>query len=287
MFKQADIYGGDYLENVVKRVCYDSQLNIEAYQFKGMAQSFPNHFHNYYVIGMVEKGSRFMQCKNREYNIKQGDIVIFNPYDNHGCVQNGSSSFNYIGLNIHKEILLSVSEKIMGEKKLYTFPENVIKNNKACYLFSSLYKMIISGQDKQKKEQVFLLLIKLLSEKYGKISQDAVMPHIYGVEMACLFIQKNWDRHITLEQLCKCSQLNQQALLRAFKKSKGITPYRYLQAVRIEKAKQLLKKGEVPAQAALQAGFTDQSHLSHFFKKFTGISPAMYRNIFKENQKQW
>ncbi len=34
-------------------------------------QKFPNHFHDYYVIGFIEKGKRHLSCKNKEYSIEQ------------------------------------------------------------------------------------------------------------------------------------------------------------------------------------------------------------------------
>ena len=41
-----------------KTAVYDEELGLEAYRFKGIAQPFPNHFHEYYVIGFVEEGER-------------------------------------------------------------------------------------------------------------------------------------------------------------------------------------------------------------------------------------
>lgn len=68
-------------------ICYDEKLHIEAYCFEEIVQPFPNHFHDYYVIGFIESGTRRLFCKNKEYIIKQGDILLFNPNDNHGCIQ--------------------------------------------------------------------------------------------------------------------------------------------------------------------------------------------------------
>ena len=50
-----------------RRVCFDEDLGIEAYSFKGIMQKFPNHFHEYYVIGFIESGRRRLSCKNKEY----------------------------------------------------------------------------------------------------------------------------------------------------------------------------------------------------------------------------
>lgn len=96
--------------NGLKRtIVYDSQLQIEAYHFEGMDQPFPSHFHEYYVIGLMEHGQRILSCKNREYAIQPGDTLLFNPGDSHACVQSGGS-LDYRGFNISKEVMLSLAE---------------------------------------------------------------------------------------------------------------------------------------------------------------------------------
>ena len=61
--------------NETRTVCFDTELNIEAYNFKGIMQKFPNHFHEYYVIGFIENGQRYLSCKNKEYTIETGDLT--------------------------------------------------------------------------------------------------------------------------------------------------------------------------------------------------------------------
>lgn len=60
------------------------------------------------------------------------------------------------------------------------------------------------------------------------------------VEAVCAFIRQYYAEHLTLEQLCRCAGLSKSTLLRAFVQAKGVTPYRYLEAVRIQKAQQFL-----------------------------------------------
>lgn len=43
-------------EQEQRHVYYDTDLKIEAYHLTGIVQPFPNHFHDYYVIGFVEGG---------------------------------------------------------------------------------------------------------------------------------------------------------------------------------------------------------------------------------------
>ena len=75
--------------------------------------------------------------------------------------------------------------------------------------------------------------------------------------------------------------MSKSTLLRAFVRSKGVTTYSYLESIRIGKAKKLLKQGVPPVEAALQTGFSDQSHFTNYFNRFIGLSPGMYRDIFK------
>lgn len=65
----------------LRTVVYDQQLCLEAYRFAGIVQPFPNHSHEHYVLGLVETGWRTLCCKNREYALRPGDILLLNPGD--------------------------------------------------------------------------------------------------------------------------------------------------------------------------------------------------------------
>lgn len=273
------------MQKEIRTVCYDEDLHLEAYRFEGTRQPFPNHFHDYYVIGFIENGKRSLSCRNKEYMISNGNILLFNPGDNHSCVQCDGGSLDYRGLNISKETMSSLVEEITGEKTLLGFSENVIKNEELNGCLHSLHKIIMSGSKEFEKEEMLLLFISLLIERYGQPFLNCIPECDEEIKQACLFMTEHFAEHITLENLCKCSGLSKSTLLRAFTKSKGVTPYRYLQAVRIGKAKELLEQGAAPIDAALQTGFSDQSHFTNFFNMFIGLSPAAYRRIFKEGSK--
>lgn len=117
-----------------KTVVYDGELRLEAYRFEGRKQPFPNHFHEYYVLGFVEGGRRVLSCKNREYIIEKGDIILFHPGDNHGCVQIDEESFDYRGFHISKETMAGLAEEITGKRELPGFSQNVIRDEEAAGL---------------------------------------------------------------------------------------------------------------------------------------------------------
>ena len=273
------------MKKEIRTVCYDDDLRLEAYRFEGIVQPFPNHFHNYYVIGFIESGTHCLSCKNKEYTVGQGNILLFNPNDNHSCVQCDGEAFDYRGLNISKETMLSLVEEVTGQRELLGFSENVIKNDELNIYLHSLHQSIMEGSKEFEKEEMLLLLISLLIEQYGQPYEGCIPECREEIERTCVFMSAHFAEHISLENLCKCSGLSKSTLLRAFTRSKGVTPYRYLQIVRIDKAKEMLEQGVPLVDAAIRTGFSDQSHFSNFFHMFIGLSPAAYRRIFKEGGK--
>ena len=273
------------MQKEVRTVCYDEDLHLEAYRFEGIVQSFPNHFHDYYVIGFIEAGTRCLSCKNIEYTIGRGNILLFNPKDNHSCVQSDSGTFDYRGLNISKETMLALAEEITGRRVLPGFSENVIKNDELNRYFHSLHQTIMDGSKEFEKEELLLLFLSLLMEQYGQPFEYCISEYSEEIENVCGFMEEHFAGHITLEDLCKYSGLSKSTLLRAFTRSKGVTPYRYLQTIRVGRAKELLKQGAASVDAAIQTGFSDQSHFSNFFHMFIGLPPAAYRRIFMEGGK--
>lgn len=177
---------------------------------------------------------------------------------------------------------MALAEDITGSSILPVFSENVLVDEELALYLRSLHQMIMNGGEKVEKEEMLLLFISALLERYGQPFEESVLDCREEIELACSFMKEQYAQHISLEQLCECSNLSKSTLLRAFTKSKGITPYRYLQSIRVNKAKTLLEMGNTPIESALQTGFSDQSHFTNFFHMFIGLSPSAYRRIFQK-----
>jgi AraC family transcriptional regulator len=91
-------------------------------------------------------------------------------------------------------------------------------------------------------------------------------------------IEANLDGDLSLETMAAEVGLSQLYLIRTFKAGFGAPPHRYILLRRIERAKELLRATDMPvAEVALAVGFSSQSHLSNWFQRMIGISPAAYR----------
>lgn len=276
------------METTARTVIYDNELQIEAYHFQGILQPFPNHFHEHYVIGLVEEGERCLSCKNRDYTIQKGSILLFNPGDNHACRQSGDARLNYRGLNIPKEVMVHFSEEFTGSRRFPVFSSNVIEDEEIAFYFCRLHRLMMDGSSKFQKEEAFLLLITVLIQTYDKPFAplpEGMEHYRQAVALSCTYMKEHFSEPICLEELCHHAGLSKSTLLRAFTKIKGVTPYRYLETLRINEAKGLLQQGVPLAEAALRTGFSDQSHFSNYFHRFIGLSPGSYREIFLDKPK--
>jgi AraC family transcriptional regulator len=92
------------------------------------------------------------------------------------------------------------------------------------------------------------------------------------------FIEENLDRDLSLEAMAVEAEISPLYLPHAFKAAVGQSPHQYVLQRRIQKARSLLTSTDGPiADIALAAGFSSQSHLSNWFRRLVGVSPATYR----------
>lgn len=92
-------------------------------------------------------------------------------------------------------------------------------------------------------------------------------------------MEANFADDISLSRLANLVSLSPYYLVRAFERQTGIPPHAYFEAVRVRKAREFLDLGETLVSAALGAGYSDQSHLTHRFKRFLGITPGQYVRV--------
>ena len=92
------------------------------------------------------------------------------------------------------------------------------------------------------------------------------------------FIEDNLEGDLSLQAMAAEVDISPLYLARAFKAAVGQSPHQYVLARRIERAKELLRNTDLPVvDVALSSGFSSQSHLSHWFIRQVGVSPAVYR----------
>lgn len=266
-----------------RHMMFDDELGIEAYQLTGIVQKFPNHFHEFYVIGFIEGGNRHLWCKGKEYDTGKGDLILFNPYDNHFCAPVNGELLDYRAVNIPIESMKRAALDITGKEFLPKFTCNYVSRSDIAKSVATLYDAIIDRVCYMEKEEAFYFLLENVLQEYAQpFDNNQVEPK--PMEPLCQYMKEHFMENITLDELASMAYVSRSYLLKCFTKQYGISPYRYLQSIRIDKAKHYLEEQISIIDVAQLCGFTDQSHFSNYFKEFIGIPPKQYQRIFKESE---
>ena len=92
------------------------------------------------------------------------------------------------------------------------------------------------------------------------------------------YVEARLDQRLSLTDLAAVSCLSPYHFSRSFKQAVGVGPQRYITQRRLERAKTLMRRTNLPlALIAQEAGFADQSHLTSVFRREIGVTPGSYR----------
>jgi transcriptional regulator GlxA family with amidase domain len=95
------------------------------------------------------------------------------------------------------------------------------------------------------------------------------------------WIADNYDAASPVARLVEVSGLPERTFMRRFRDATGMTPLDYVQALRLEEAKQMLETGDLSIEAvANEVGYEDASFFNRLFRRKVGMSPAQYRLRF-------
>lgn len=102
-----------------------------------------------------------------------------------------------------------------------------------------------------------------------------------AVETAQSWIGENYAAENPVAEMTRRSGIPATTFARRFRSATGKSPMEYVQAVRIEEARQLLETTDAPvSEIGEEVGYEDTASFRRLFKRRTGVSPAEHRRMF-------
>ncbi|MBL4821657.1 MAG: helix-turn-helix domain-containing protein, partial [Gammaproteobacteria bacterium] len=96
------------------------------------------------------------------------------------------------------------------------------------------------------------------------------------------WLQDNYQQGIQFDNVAEQFKMSVRSLNRRFKTAANLTPLQYLQEIRIEHAKELLKQSNLAiAEVSYAVGYQDSSYFGSLFKKTASVTPAEYRSLVR------
>ena len=154
--------------------------------------------------------------------------------------------------------------------------EGLFGNN--MYLFDDIESFETIDAYKEWILDVFYIVITGLTDVKG-IKHNPLMLK------AADYIKKNFKKNLTVAELSEYIQKNSDYFSHLFKKEFGLSFIEYLNKVRINEAKNLIKStGLLAYEIAEKVGFQDYKYFTQVFKKLEGYPPSKLRKDNSINQ---
>ena len=98
------------------------------------------------------------------------------------------------------------------------------------------------------------------------------------VRKAKEFMARHFGENILSVDVADACGLSRFHFVRAFRRTTGLPPRRWLRRYRVDRAKEMMLSSRLAvAEIAVRCGFADQSHLTRVFKALEGSSPGAWR----------
>jgi AraC-like DNA-binding protein len=243
---------------------------------------YHRHSHDAYSFGVTEDGAQAFSCRGAGHTSVTGMVMAFNPDDPHDGQAADALGFTYRIIHIGPGLVASVLADITGRPAglpLFTKPVHidlVLARN-----LTALHRALLGGASALRRDELLTVAIGSMVRRgaAGSLpgSVTALPAGIAAAARARDLIRADPAADISAQQLAAASGCSRFALHRAFTSAYGMSPGDYQRQLRLRTARRLIVAGTPLAEAAGQAGFADQSHLTRWFTRYYGITPGGYR----------
>lgn len=221
---------------------------------------------------LIDNGECVYEWENHTETLTRGDIIYLPHLSKHKLtILSERFSFYRIDFKITtkngENVVFSTTPQIM-----YRNVENQILD-----IVIDLVELFHDASSTFKSTALLYQLFDIFSKTSDAHKKSVIYP-------AVEYIKKNYTSNFSCDILSSLCFLSQAQMYRIFKKETGVTPIEYKNAIRINRAKQILKSDICTiSETAFLLGFESVYYFSRAFKKHTGLSPKQYRDTKLNN----
>ena len=254
----------------------------------------PLHWHPEIELFYGISGELAVTVAEEKYILKAGDILFINPEELHSYVPR-STEVDYHVAVFDSSLFLFKEEHffeqdftgpiINGELK---FPRMISQKHPAYDVICPIVHQLFNDNI-ESKTMIFAnltILFCLLMEKglMEQISDASIYKKTEAVKRCIQYMEENYTRRITLEELASLVHMSPNYFCNYFKKQTRISPFTQLNYIRVKRAAWLLKNSENSVvDVATVCGFKNVSFFTRKFKEIYGCTPSAYRCFICEN----
>lgn len=229
------------------------------------------------VFQYTLNGEGAIRIGNRTESLKKGDAFLVKiPSDHCYYLPGHSKEWEFVFITTYgEEVLKQFSFITKKHGHLLKLPTHSRPIKHVLRLFDRIETTGIN-HGYEASGYAYSFIMELLQYVEYVQEQEDSLP--VAIAKAVAFIEKNYQRDITLEDMVAVSGLSKYHFTRLFSKVMRITPIRYLTKIRIQHALDLLQQSDRSIEDISRAvGYTSSNYFSKVFKNLLGESPSVYR----------
>lgn len=260
-------------------VCPPGMERHEAY-FAGFA--YEPHRHDTYAIGYTFEGVQSFGYRGTEEHSLPGHVMILHPDEKHDGHAGTEAGFRFRMLYLRPDLILDALAQAGPGGKPAPLPfvnGAVSRDERLIRALMPALGDLAAEIDPLEADRIIQELADALYAVSGNRQKPASPPHRQAVDRARAYLRGNIAETVTSAALEKETGLNRYELARQFRKLVGTSPYRYLTMRRLDAVRDAVQAGENLADAAIDAGFADQAHMTRHFKKAFGVTPGKWLSL--------
>ncbi|MET7568786.1 AraC family transcriptional regulator [Streptomyces sp. NPDC005492] len=241
------------------------------------------HAHAEFTIGVCVDGYEVIDYRGDRIRTGPGSIVVLAPGEMHTGGP-GSPTDGYAYRALYADPALLADGTLGGG--LPHFREPLLDDAELALALRRAHTELSACPDPLEAESRLPWLLTALTRRHStaRPAPDLIPG---ATQVAHAIRDRLADELLTppsLSSLAADFDLSRYQLLRAFRTTMGIPPYAWLAQYRVTLARGLLEAGGRPAEVAAQVGFADQAHLTRWFRRVLGVTPAAYRNSVQDSR---
>jgi AraC-like DNA-binding protein len=234
-----------------------------------------------HVCACVYEGRGTLELGGQRYALSPGSVFLIKPGEMMRITTSVEHTLCFNAIHFQYGIVRWEGTEIHSELGTSRPPFSISQGHNLPYLLESFLEAYSNWSDKHVgyEWRVKLILLQLVQQLASAGEQAEGPSAAKAAHVAIEYMKSHYRKSVSREMLAAHVSLSPGYFSSVFKAYTGLSPVQYLNKIRLDKAKQLLKGSVLPIQqVAEEAGFSDSFYFTRLFSRETGMSPREYRN---------
>jgi AraC-like DNA-binding protein len=239
--------------------------------------------HEKYALVSPVAGTSCRVFRGKHISRSPGELMFYEPgdFDTNTHIDRGSV-FHVVSVEAR---VLEPTLSLASGKRDWRIRDSEITSLTLAAAVRAFAEAMHASHDEFAIDEVFARLAGELADHHLADTQSRRTGNTRGEQRAIARLCEQLHTQLhdvpSLDELALEVGLDKYQVIRLFKAYYGTTPYAYRNALRVARARAMLRRDRKPSEVGALLGFADFSHFRRTFVKYVGLTPSQYRRALE------